>query len=311
MTSRALPTGRVRGALEHLHAAQAILRRHPGVVGVGVGVQRKRGRFRAGVVAYVVHVRRKRTPRERDRLPRELFGVKIDVVERRGGGVRFAAGCFAAPTSDTSDYGHLGLIAKDPSGALVGLTAAHVTVPEAYPLNAAPGTRQDAMSCWDFGGSTQPVGSLAEAYFDRSQDVARLTLASNSGTIDPRLDGKVRAGAPVPVASLTPLKSVQLVIPGIPWPQGQLTEVGYSGTFDTKSDYGNDDFSGLCVFEFPDVTKIQPGWSGALICDSTYHPVALLSFGATVRPDATSSPRPTAWGWPLAPHYNFWRLGSP
>jgi hypothetical protein len=308
-----VPVNGFRQALDHLGVAQAILGRYRGVVGVAVGFERKRGSLRPGRAAYVVHVSRKRDPRSsRDRLPDELFGVPIDVVQRGAAGPRFSSGCFAAPAANTDDYGHLGLIAKDPSGATVGLTVGHVAVPGTYPLTVSGGSQSSVMDCWNLADDPERAGSLVEAYFAPAQDIALIALApADPSKIDPRLDGKVKAGVPRPItALLSPPLAVQLVIPGMTtWPLGRLTEVGYRGRFDTKSQFGDDTFSGLCTFEFPALDEIEPGWSGSLICDLANRPLALLSFGAVVRSDADSAPSPTVWAWPMSPHYSFWRLG--
>jgi hypothetical protein len=310
---RSVPVNGFRQALDHLAAAQAILGRYRGVVGVALGFERKRGSVQAGKAAYVVHVSRKRDPRNsRERLPEVLFGVPIDVVQRGAAGARFSSGCFAAPAANTDDYGHLGLIAKNPSGAMVGLTVGHVAVPGAYPLTVSTGSQPSVMDCWNLDDNPERGGSLVEAHFAPAQDIALIALTpADPSKIDPRLDGKAKAGTPRPItALLSPPLAVQLVIPGITtWPRGRLTEVGHSGRFDTKSQFGDDNFSGLCTFEFPALDEIEPGWSGSLICDLANRPLALLSFGAVVRPDADSAPSPTVWAWPMSPHYSFWRLG--
>ena len=313
ISRRSVPANGFRQAFEHLAAAQAILGRYRGVVGVAVGFERKRGSLRPGKAAYVVHVSRKRDPRtSRERLPDDLFGVPIDIVQRGAAGPRFSSGCFAAPAANTNEYGHLGLIAKDPSGTTVGLTVGHVAVPGAYPLTASVVSQPSVVDCWNLDDDPEKGGSLVEAHFAPTQDIALIALApADPSKIDPRLDGKVNAGVPRPITSLlSPPLPVQLVIPGLTtWPQGRLTEVGHSGRFDTKSEFGDDTFSGLCTFEFPALDEIEPGWSGSLICDLANRPLALLSFGAVVRPDANSAPTPTVWAWPISPHYSFWRLG--
>jgi len=312
---RASGSGRTAGfrrALDHLAAARAILGRYRGVVGVGLGFERKRGRLRAGQAAYVVHVQRKRGPRRAsERLPDELFGVPVDVVQRGAAGARFSSGCFAAPAAHTADYGHLGLIAKDAWGAMVGLTVGHVAVPGTYPLSQSGGSQPAVIDCWNLDDEPEAGGSLREAHFNPNQDVALVALApADPSQIDPRLAGELKAGLPRPITSLlSPPLAVRLVIPGMGnWPTGRLIEVGHSGRFDTKSRFGDDDFSGLCAFEFPSLDDIEPGWSGSLICDLAGRPLALLSFGGVVRPDADSAPSATAWAWPVAPHYSFWRL---
>lgn len=315
MKRRASGSGRTAGfrrALDHLAAAQAILGRYRGVVGVGLGFERKRGRLRAGRAAYVVHVKRKHSPRRSsERLPDELFGVPIDVVQRAAAGARFSSGCFAAPAAQTADFGHLGLIAKDSGGAMVGLTVGHVAVPGTYPLGQSAGSPPAVIDCWNLDDDPREGGSLREAHFTPTQDIALVALApAGPDPIDPRLAGKVKAGLPRPITSLlSPPLAVQLVIPGLDgWPKGNLIEIGHSGRFDTKSRFGDDDFSGLCAFEFPALDDIEPGWSGSLICDLAGRPLALLSFGAVVRPDADAAPSATAWAWPVTPHYSFWRL---
>jgi hypothetical protein len=299
-------------AMRNLHAAQAILRRYPRVLGVGLGFERKRGRLKAGRVAYVVHVARKHDPRRRaDRLPDELFGIPVDVIERHRAGVRsFSAGSFVAASGDTTDFGHLGLIASDPQGGAVGVTVAHVARPAQFKVSVSDGSGGDPMSCWDLASDPAPGGSLAEAHFDNGQDIARIPLDGGpDNPFDPLLDGQARAGRPRNVtALLSPPLAVQLVVPGIDWPQGSLVEVGHQGRFDTKSAIGNATFTGLLQFEFPKIDAIEDGWSGSLICDRRNAPIALVSFGGLARTHDQDPLRATAWGWPLAPNYNFWRL---
>jgi hypothetical protein len=298
--------------MRNLHAAQAILGRYRRVLGVGLGFERKGGRLKAERVAYVVHVARKHEPRKpADCLPTELFGVPVDVVERRKAGVRsFSAGTFVSASGESDDFGHLGLIARDPAGRAVGLTVAHVARPGEFTVGVSGGSAGDSMSCWDFASDPAPGGALVEAHFDSGQDIAQIALAATaSNPFDPRLDGKEMAGRPRAITALSsPPLAVRLVIPGIEWPQGLLVEIGHAGTFGTKSNSGDEWFSGLLQFEFSDVDQVEPGWSGALICDGNDAPIALLSFGAKVRSNRDGQLRPTGWGWPIEPHYNFWRL---
>ena len=256
------PSG-LQQAMRNLHAAQSILGRYPRVVGVGLGFERKHGRLMAGRAAYVVHVTRKHEPRRRgDRLPDELFGVPVDVIERRGAGVRsFSSGGFVAASSDTDDYGHLGLIARDPQGHAVGLTVAHVARPGKFEVAVVDGDGGDPMSCWDLASDPEPGGTLVNAHFDAGQDIARLTIdPASDNTFDPSLDGHGKAGRPRDVTALSsPPLAVQLVMPGIAWPRGSLVEIGHSGIFDTNSDGGDVSFSGLLQFEFPDASSMKGG----------------------------------------------------
>lgn len=124
--------------------AKEFLLRYPGVLHVGVGIKEKLGRL-TDELCFRVYVDRKlpeSSLRVRDRLPRKLFGAKVDVLEKGHffltavpdsakynslrGGVQIRNEFLSG--NDLNGVGTIGCLARtnDAANKLVGLSASHV-----------------------------------------------------------------------------------------------------------------------------------------------------------------------------------------
>jgi hypothetical protein len=297
---RGLPGAGERRALRRLGEASAVLFGYPNVEGVGVGLRRQNGAL-CPELCYVVHVRKKEPglpPTEA--LPKQLFGLPIDVQER--GLLRPCIGIRSGGTIGTEGRGERGTlgVVVEFEGRRTALTAMHVLAPDVLPVRSS-GQRVE----WRGAGGPAPIGRVLRGGFDTFHDLALVSLdgvgvelALSTVAVsasEPLAPHRLGAGAPVWLA----------VDDGGSPVRGRLSQSG-ANIRGVRLDTGNTDtsFSNLVEFVF-ERDGIEDGWSGGLVYAINGAPVALLSFAERQPgPDGTRG-----YGWPLAPFYEAWGLG--
>lgn len=273
--------------------AAPLLRRHPGVLGVGVGLRERRGLTEAEAV-FVVTVGEKRDLAEGERLPREVLGIGVDVQVA-------AVARLARPPlpgqgiqSAESEPGCLGALGAGPDGRLWGVTAMHViasTPPPTYfpplqgPVPEVPVTVDGASPDIRFvleSGRLDSVSDLAWMEI-RAPDTALADLRARLRALPKPLDpsaihAKIEVGV-LRGASSSPLGTFEQ------YPYG--VKARDTGEFVT--------FEGLVRFRLP----LDLGDSGSLIVAKDGAPIALLTLvegngyacGFPIHPYVVSSSR--------------------
>lgn len=298
---------RVAYARQRLEEAQAVLAGYPYVTGVGVGLQRSAGRS-TGEVAFVVTVSRKDDPRRpllgnEQHLPKELFGVPVDVQRLPRITLKAQTAGGADVCKNNVPNGHVGLLARSPGGTACALTAMHVFQNSLVekPLNQGPyfdvKTRMPV-------GNPEKVGRLLAGSFSTTSDVAYVGLDAGVDTSNVLLGtNDVVLGVPPQPLTVDPGTVVNISIPGEVLLEGHLSSYPIPQPSDTSN--GTVHFQNLMHFRVAQ-RGIEEGWSGSLVFDAlTSEPLALLSFGTdAIDTDGFSH----AFGFPLAKPYQDWGL---
>jgi hypothetical protein len=290
-----------------LPQAKSVLMRFPRVQGVGLGLRRKKQAY-SDEVAFVVAVSRK-DDRERpvldaeQHLPKSLFGIPVDVQQIPMARLKLdVAGGGNLRKTGSGGGGHIGLMARGPSGKVHALTAMHVFDDhvKVWPPSGAPHFDVAARM---FVGAWQTVGHLLTGEFDARADIASVVLANGVGAVNKLLDTDIVLGRPIDASQVSPSLDVEIMVPGVPRLKGHLAVASFDGMFPAAN--GSMVFHDLMHFRIAD-TGIEDGWSGSVIYDpATATPLALISFGTdTVDVDGFSH----VYGFPLAAHYEAWGL---
>jgi hypothetical protein len=298
--------------MTHVNAARLllpqaipILKRYPGVVGVGVGLRRDGKRHTAEAV-FVVNVSKVRDGTQPGQVPpASLLGIPVDVQETGVPSLRSAiCGGGDVRRHAVSELGHIALMAQDGAGTCYALTAYHVLGREVFGTLVRQGDPPPfGVEARMFLGSFESVGELVAAEFDGDADIACIRLSANHSASPVLLGSNVRLLEPIDPMTLPLGSGVRMVVPGRGTLRGALVHYPVGGSFLTEN--GIADFTGLAQFQLA-APEIPHGWSGSILFEPTNaRPVAVLSFAADgVGPGGNSY----AYGFPLNAHYQSWGL---
>lgn len=307
-SAKAPALSRVNAVRLLLPQAKAVLMRFPRVQGVGVGLRRKQQQYQ-DEVAFVVAVSRKDDPDHpvldaAQHLPKSLFGIQVDVQQIPMARLKLdvAGGGNTRKGGSHGGGGHIGLVARAPSGKVHALTAMHVFDDhvQTWPPSGAPHFDVEARM---FVGPWQNIGQLVDGEFSARADIASVPLAGGVGSVKELLNTSVVLGKPIDATQVAPAIDVEIAVPGVPRLKGHLATASFDGNFPTAN--GSMLFHDLMHFRIAD-NGIEDGWSGSVIYDpATATPLALISFGTdTVDVDGFSH----VYGFPLAASYEAWGL---
>lgn len=282
-----------------------LLLRYPNVRSVGIGLPVRKGR-RSRTPAIIVGVSTKKDMSSQRSLPRELFGVKVDVQRvPRGrllaGTAPAAQGAMQCRGEGREEFGHLGMLAETSAGRACALTALHVLVDEELGDSVDGGDhRNDVIEIAPFGDEFASGGRLTRGGFSNHADIALIELNKSVAT-SPSLSGRnLEFEEPIVVTKDDLPARVGLYVPSEFEPiLGNLVGINESVSFEVNG--VETTFSGLLKFTI-DAPSVRAGWCGSVIyAKSTRVPLALLSFGTLQGPAM-------AWGFPIAPYWHAWNL---
>lgn len=288
-----------------LPQAIPILKRYPGVIGVGVGLRRN-AKHHAAEAVFVVNVSKKRDPAKGQVPPTSVLGIPVDVQETCVPSLRGAiAGGGEVRRHATSEVGHIALMARDGAGAEYALTAYHALGREVFGTLVRMGDPPSFdVEAQMFVGGFDTIGQLVAAEFDGDADIACVKLDAANHMASPVLFGTaVRLGVPMNPMNLQLGTGVQMVVPGAGIISGAFVHYPIGGSFLTED--GIADFTGLAQFQLA-VREVPHGWSGSILFEpSSSRPIAVLSFAADGAGPGGDS---YAYGFPLNAHYQNWGL---